>query len=65
MKDLGWANALIVCAVFIVAGVLAIVPAFTRPKRNKRTGLPPPDSRTQRAPDWRRYELQTPRRYIP
>lgn len=62
---MSWQAALTTWSAIAGVALLAIVPAFTRPKRNRRTNLPPPDSRTQRSPDWRRYELQTPRRYIP
>jgi hypothetical protein len=27
--------------------------------------MPPPEKHTERSPDWRRYELHTPRKYIP
>jgi hypothetical protein len=34
-------------------------------RRPRDLTLPPPEKSTERTPDWRRYELNTPRRYIP
>lgn len=34
-------------------------------RKNRRVNLPPPSHLTVRSPDWRRYELHTPRKYIP
>jgi cyanate permease len=64
---MSWQHTLVIWALIAGFGLLAIVPAFTRPRRrrNRKHNLPPPDSRTQRSPDWRRYELHTPRKYIP
>lgn len=45
-------------------GLMVLVTMRPR-RRNRKHNLPPPDSRTQRSPDWRRYELHTPRKYIP
>jgi hypothetical protein len=34
-------------------------------RRPRDLTLPPPENSTLRTPDWRRYELHTPRKYIP
>jgi LPXTG-motif cell wall-anchored protein len=54
---------------WFVFGAIALAVAASlirrRKRRNRRHNLPPPDSKTLRSPDWRRYELHTPRKYIP
>ena len=62
----GWRFALLILGLASIAitVMLCVVEHEARkPKKNRR--LPPPDIRTQRSPDWRRYELHTPRKYIP
>lgn len=61
---MSWQQSLIgLCIAFLA---LCIVSLATRPvKRNRRHNLPPPDDRCKRAPDWRVYELKTPRNYLP
>lgn len=50
-----------VCLVVLVAHEVRKGP----PKRNRRTGLPPPSDACQRSPDWRASELKSPRGYVP
>jgi hypothetical protein len=58
---MSWQLALMLLGLAFVA--LAVLCCFV--EHESKRGLPPPDQRTLRSPDWRRYELHTPRKYIP
>jgi len=57
---------LCIFGLFIVIAIVATISSGEgKPRRNKRTGLPAPSDKCKRSPDWRSYELKTPRSYIP